>query len=50
LNECIGREYVPGNVLATPALDRRYRLDEGVVALSELEQGHSRGKSVVVMA
>jgi NADPH:quinone reductase-like Zn-dependent oxidoreductase len=33
----------------TPALDRRYRLDEGVAALRELEKGHARGKSVVVM-
>ncbi len=33
----------------TPALDRRYRLDEAVVALKELEKGHARGKSVVVM-
>jgi NADPH:quinone reductase-like Zn-dependent oxidoreductase len=32
-----------------PALDRRYRLDEGVAALRELEKGHARGKSVVVM-
>jgi hypothetical protein len=33
----------------TPALDRRYRLAEAVVALKELEKGHARGKSVVVM-
>jgi NADPH:quinone reductase-like Zn-dependent oxidoreductase len=33
----------------TPALDRRYRLEEGVAALQELEKGHARGKSVVVM-
>lgn len=31
------------------ALDRRYRLDEAVSALKELEMGHARGKSVVVM-
>jgi len=31
------------------ALDRRYRLDEAVDALKELEKGHARGKSVVVM-
>jgi NADPH:quinone reductase-like Zn-dependent oxidoreductase len=30
-------------------LDRRYRLDEAVDALKELEKGHGRGKSVVVM-
>jgi len=29
-------------------LDRRYRLDEAVAALKELEKGHARGKSVVV--
>jgi NADPH:quinone reductase-like Zn-dependent oxidoreductase len=33
----------------TPALDRRYRLDDAVVALQELAKGHARGKSVVVM-
>jgi NADPH:quinone reductase-like Zn-dependent oxidoreductase len=33
----------------TPALNRRYQLDEGVAALQELEKGHARGKSVVVM-
>jgi NADPH:quinone reductase-like Zn-dependent oxidoreductase len=33
----------------TPVLDRRYRLDEGVAALQELEKGHARGKSVVVI-
>jgi zinc-binding alcohol dehydrogenase family protein len=33
----------------TPVLDQRYRLDEGVVALQELEKGHARGKSVVVL-
>jgi NADPH:quinone reductase-like Zn-dependent oxidoreductase len=33
----------------TVALDRRYRLDEAVDALKELEKGHARGKSVVVM-
>jgi NADPH:quinone reductase-like Zn-dependent oxidoreductase len=33
----------------TVALDRRYRLDEAVEALKELEKGHARGKSVVVM-
>jgi NADPH:quinone reductase-like Zn-dependent oxidoreductase len=32
-----------------PALDRRYRLEEAVDALKELEKGHARGKSVVVM-
>jgi NADPH:quinone reductase-like Zn-dependent oxidoreductase len=33
----------------TPALDRRYRMNEAVEALKELEKGHARGKSVVVM-
>jgi NADPH:quinone reductase-like Zn-dependent oxidoreductase len=33
----------------TVVLDRRYRLDEAVDALKELEKGHARGKSVVVM-
>ncbi|MCC7386578.1 MAG: NAD(P)-dependent alcohol dehydrogenase [Deltaproteobacteria bacterium] len=33
----------------TPAIDRRYRLDEGVAGLKELEKGHARGKSVVVI-
>jgi len=33
----------------TPGLDRRYRLEEAVDALKELEKGHARGKSVVVM-
>ena len=32
-----------------PSLDRRYRLDEAVAALRDLEKGHSRGKSVVVI-
>jgi NADPH:quinone reductase-like Zn-dependent oxidoreductase len=30
-----------------PALDRRYRLDDAVDALRELEKGHARGKSVI---
>jgi NADPH:quinone reductase-like Zn-dependent oxidoreductase len=34
----------------TPALDRRYPLDRAVVALGELEKGHARGKSVIVVA
>jgi D-arabinose 1-dehydrogenase-like Zn-dependent alcohol dehydrogenase len=33
----------------TVALGRRYRLDEAVDALKELEKGHARGKSVVAM-
>jgi NADPH:quinone reductase-like Zn-dependent oxidoreductase len=32
-----------------PALDRRYRLEDAVEALKELQKGHARGKSVVVM-
>jgi NADPH:quinone reductase-like Zn-dependent oxidoreductase len=32
----------------TVPLDRRYRLDDAVEALKELEKGHARGKSVVV--
>jgi NADPH:quinone reductase-like Zn-dependent oxidoreductase len=32
-----------------PHVDRRYRLDEAVDALEELEKGHARGKSVVVI-
>jgi NADPH:quinone reductase-like Zn-dependent oxidoreductase len=31
------------------AIDRRYPLDRAVEALKELEKGHARGKSVVVM-
>jgi D-arabinose 1-dehydrogenase-like Zn-dependent alcohol dehydrogenase len=31
------------------ALERRYRLDEAVDALKELEKGHARGKGVVVL-
>jgi NADPH:quinone reductase-like Zn-dependent oxidoreductase len=33
----------------TVPLDRRYRLEEAVGGLKELEKGHARGKSVVVM-
>ena len=33
----------------TVALDRRYQLGEAIDALKELEKGHARGKSVVVM-
>jgi len=33
----------------TVVIDRRYRLDEAVDALKELEKGHARGKSVVVL-
>jgi NADPH:quinone reductase-like Zn-dependent oxidoreductase len=33
----------------TVALDRRYRLDQAVEALKELEKGHARGKSVVAV-
>jgi NADPH:quinone reductase-like Zn-dependent oxidoreductase len=32
-----------------PHVDRRYRLEEAVVALEELEKGHARGKSVVLL-
>jgi NADPH:quinone reductase-like Zn-dependent oxidoreductase len=32
----------------TVALDRRYRLNEAIDGLKELEKGHARGKSVVV--
>jgi len=42
------KELAEANKL-TPALDRRYPLSEAVDALKELERGHSRGKSVVVM-
>src|SRR6185436_8644498 len=33
----------------TVGLDRRYRLDQAVEALKELEKGHARGKSVVAV-
>ncbi|HKQ68594.1 MAG TPA: NAD(P)-dependent alcohol dehydrogenase [Polyangiaceae bacterium] len=33
----------------TVAVERRYRLDDAVEALKELEKGHARGKIVVVM-
>jgi D-arabinose 1-dehydrogenase-like Zn-dependent alcohol dehydrogenase len=33
----------------TVALDRRYQLGAAIDALKELEKGHARGKSVVVM-
>jgi NADPH:quinone reductase-like Zn-dependent oxidoreductase len=33
-----------------PALRRTYRLEEAVAALKELENGHARGKSAVVIA
>jgi len=33
-----------------PFLHRRYRLDEAVTALKELEAGHARGKSVIEIA
>jgi NADPH:quinone reductase-like Zn-dependent oxidoreductase len=33
----------------TVALDHRYRLEQAVDALKELEKGHARGKSVVVI-
>jgi NADPH:quinone reductase-like Zn-dependent oxidoreductase len=42
------KELVEANKLIV-ALDHRYRLEEAVAALKELEKGHSRGKSVVVM-
>jgi len=42
------KELVETNKLK-PALDRRYPLDRSVEALTELEKGHARGKSVVVM-
>jgi NADPH:quinone reductase-like Zn-dependent oxidoreductase len=32
-----------------PHVDRRYPLEEAVTALKELEKGHARGKSVVVV-
>jgi NADPH:quinone reductase-like Zn-dependent oxidoreductase len=32
-----------------PHVDRRYPLDEAVAALEELENGHARGKAVVVI-
>jgi NADPH:quinone reductase-like Zn-dependent oxidoreductase len=32
-----------------PGVHRQYRLEEAVNALKELEQGHARGKSVIVM-
>lgn len=32
-----------------PFIDRRYRLEEAVDALKELEKGHARGKSVIVV-
>jgi NADPH:quinone reductase-like Zn-dependent oxidoreductase len=32
-----------------PAIERRYPLEKAVEALKELERGHARGKSVVVM-
>jgi NADPH:quinone reductase-like Zn-dependent oxidoreductase len=33
----------------TPVIDRRYPLAQAVEALKELEKGHARGKSIVVM-
>jgi NADPH:quinone reductase-like Zn-dependent oxidoreductase len=32
-----------------PAVERRYPFEQAVEALKELEKGHARGKSVVVM-
>jgi NADPH:quinone reductase-like Zn-dependent oxidoreductase len=33
----------------TPALDRRYRLDQAAEAVAEIEKSHARGKSVVLL-
>jgi D-arabinose 1-dehydrogenase-like Zn-dependent alcohol dehydrogenase len=33
-----------------PIVSRTYRLEEAVEALKELEKGHARGKSAVVIA
>jgi NADPH:quinone reductase-like Zn-dependent oxidoreductase len=33
-----------------PALTRTYRLEQAVDALKEIENGHARGKSAVVIA
>jgi NADPH:quinone reductase-like Zn-dependent oxidoreductase len=41
-------EMVQAGTLTT-ALDRRYPLDQAVEALKDLEKGHARGKSVVVV-
>jgi len=42
------KELVEANKLR-PVIDRRYPLDQAVEALKELEKGHARGKSVVVI-
>jgi NADPH:quinone reductase-like Zn-dependent oxidoreductase len=42
------KELVETKKLTVP-LERRYRLEEAVDGLKELEKGHARGKSVVVM-
>jgi NADPH:quinone reductase-like Zn-dependent oxidoreductase len=42
------KELVETKKLRVP-LERRYRLEDAVDALKELEKGHARGKSVVVM-
>ena len=33
-----------------PAIDHRYTLEQAVQALTELEKGHARGKSVVLLS
>ena len=42
------KELAEGRMLK-PAVTRTYRLEQAVEALKELEKGHARGKSAVVV-